>query len=36
MFVNLAKDDMAMAEAAAQGKTSGFEAGRRTTPTRPS
>ncbi len=25
MFVNLAKDDMAMAEAAAQGKTSGFE-----------
>jgi phosphonate transport system substrate-binding protein len=26
MFVNLAKDDMKMAEAAAQGKTSGFEA----------
>ncbi len=25
MFVNLAKEDMAMAEAAAQGKTSGFE-----------
>ena len=27
MFLSLAKDDMAMAEAAAQGKTSGFEAG---------
>jgi phosphonate transport system substrate-binding protein len=26
LFLNLAKDDMAMAEAAAQGKTSGFEA----------
>jgi hypothetical protein len=26
MFVSLAKQDMAMAEAAAQGKTSGFEA----------
>ena len=26
MFLGLAKDDMAMAEAAAQGKTSGFEA----------